>query len=75
MPRDNEKLGEGDTELFLDVLPAELAEVAFEKLRTEVRWNVMRHRGSYICKLLEVGLMYDVMQAAMFHDSLRSKAK
>ena len=30
---------------MLDVLPPELAEVAFENMRTEVAWNVMYHRG------------------------------
>jgi hypothetical protein len=37
---------EGDTELALDLLPSDLAEAAFEKLREEVKWNVMNHRGA-----------------------------
>lgn len=40
-----DKIGEGDTYLVEDVLPPELAEVAFENLMKEVAWNVMHHRG------------------------------
>jgi hypothetical protein len=42
-----DKLGEGDTSLVLDVLPPELGDVAFERLRKEVKWNVMLHRGPF----------------------------
>lgn len=38
-------IGEGDTELLLDFLPGELADVAFERMKTEVAWNVMKHHG------------------------------
>ena len=41
----NDKIGEGDTSLVLNVLPPDLAETAFENLRTEVKWNTMFHRG------------------------------
>ena len=34
-------MGEGDTELVLDILPLELASTAFQKLRDEVKWNHM----------------------------------
>jgi hypothetical protein len=47
-----ERIGEGDTELLLDFLPPELAEVAFEKLRKEVAWNVMLHHGLSLFVLL-----------------------
>jgi len=40
-----DRIGEGDTYLVENVLPPELAEVAFEKLFKEVAWNVMHHRG------------------------------
>ena len=40
-----EHIGEGDTEILLDFLPPELAEVAFDNLRKEVAWNVMKHHG------------------------------
>jgi hypothetical protein len=40
-----DKIGEGDTYLVENVLPPELAEVAFENLMKEVAWNVMHHRG------------------------------
>ena len=45
-----EKMGEGDTELILDILPSDLAAVAFEQLSKEVAWNVMKHHG-------ELGIM------------------
>ena len=38
-------VGTGDSYLVADLLPAELANVAFEKLKDEVRWNTMYHRG------------------------------
>jgi len=40
-----DRIGEGDTYLVANVLPPELAEVAFEDLMKEVAWNVMHHRG------------------------------
>lgn len=45
--RPNDKIGEGDTSLVLDVLPPDLAETAFESLRKQVKWNTMFHRGTY----------------------------
>lgn len=38
-------LGEGDSRLVLEVLPNDLAEVAFERMREEVKWDTMYHRG------------------------------
>jgi hypothetical protein len=38
-------IGEGDTYLVENLLPPELAEVAFDNLMKEVAWNVMHHRG------------------------------
>jgi len=40
-----DRIGEGDTYLVENVLPSEVAEVAFEDLMKEVAWNVMHHRG------------------------------
>ncbi|KAF8129974.1 hypothetical protein EV363DRAFT_1337149 [Boletus edulis] len=49
-----DRIGEGDCELVLDVLPPDLAEVAFEKMRKEVAWNVMYHRGGEVPRLVAV---------------------
>src|ERR1700709_402782 len=34
-------LGTGDSHLVTDILPQELADVAFEKMKTEVKWHTM----------------------------------
>ncbi|KAJ7273586.1 hypothetical protein B0H12DRAFT_1090096 [Mycena haematopus] len=47
-------LGAGDSYLTLDVLPAELAADAFERLRDEVKWDVMHHRGGEVPRLVAV---------------------
>lgn len=44
-PGVGDRVGEGDCGLVLEVLPPDLAEVAFENMRKEVAWNVMYHRG------------------------------
>jgi hypothetical protein len=41
-------LGAGDSYLVLDLLPEDLAEVAFQKLKAEVKWDTMYHRGVYL---------------------------
>lgn len=41
-----DRMGEGDTELILNILPPELANTAFQKLRDEVKWNHMVHKGA-----------------------------
>lgn len=41
-----DQIGEGDTYLVENILPSELAEVAFENLKKEVAWNAMHHRGA-----------------------------
>lgn len=46
-PLDYTALGASDTYLVDNVLPRELAESAFNKMREEVKWNAMLHRGSY----------------------------
>ncbi len=40
-----DSVGAGDAYLVLDLLEAELRETAFEKVRDEVKWEVMHHRG------------------------------
>ena len=42
-----DQIGEGDTYLVDNILPPELADVAFENLKKEVAWNVMHHRGAF----------------------------
>ncbi|KDQ52613.1 hypothetical protein JAAARDRAFT_480823 [Jaapia argillacea MUCL 33604] len=49
-----QKMGEGDTYLLTDILPPELAEVALEKLKEEVKWHVMHHRGGEVPRLVAV---------------------
>lgn len=38
-------LGAGDSYLVTNMLPPELADVAFERMKTEVGWKTMHHRG------------------------------
>ena len=51
-----DRIGEGDTYLVENVLPPELAEVAFEDLMKEVAWNVMHHRGPSCLHVLKTRL-------------------
>jgi hypothetical protein len=39
------KLGAGDSRLLLNVLPRELADVAFQTLQQEIPWSNMKNRG------------------------------
>lgn len=39
-------LGAGDSYLVTDMLPVDLAESAFERLKKEVKWQTMQHRGT-----------------------------
>ncbi|KAI0044577.1 hypothetical protein FA95DRAFT_1562112 [Auriscalpium vulgare] len=52
--RAGDRMGEGDTFLVEDILPSDLAEVAFAKLREEVAWNTMYHRGGEVPRLVAV---------------------
>jgi hypothetical protein len=47
-----DKLGEGDSSLVLDVLPQDLADVAFENMRKEVAWHTMYHQGTGVNLLI-----------------------
>jgi hypothetical protein len=49
---EHDSIGEGDTELVLDILPSDLADTAFEKLREEVQWHIMKHRGGEVPRLV-----------------------
>lgn len=49
-----DRMGEGDTELVLDILPPDLADTAFQKLREEVEWHHMMHRGGEVPRLVAV---------------------
>lgn len=54
--QNNETFAEGDTFIIHNVLPDDLASVAFDELKKEVKWNVMYHRGNeahcLLCLLL-----------------------
>lgn len=47
-------LGEGDSEVVNNILPTDLAEVAFERLKKEVAWRSMYHRGGEVPRLVAV---------------------
>lgn len=49
-----DKLGAGDSHIVTDILPPELAGVAFAKLKEEVKWNTMFHRGGEVPRLVAV---------------------
>ncbi|GBE86052.1 hypothetical protein SCP_0805760 [Sparassis crispa] len=49
-----DKIGEGDTFLVEDILPSDLANVAFDNLIKEVQWNTMYHRGGEVPRLVAV---------------------
>ncbi|KAK7452775.1 hypothetical protein VKT23_012178 [Stygiomarasmius scandens] len=51
-PRDC--IGAGDTHLIPDVLPEEFSKIVFTKLRDEVKWDVMHHRGGEVPRLVAV---------------------
>lgn len=48
----SERYGAGDTYLVLDVLPPEIAEAAMDRLRKEVKWNTMMHRGEFAIRVI-----------------------
>ncbi|EJD47688.1 hypothetical protein AURDEDRAFT_102383 [Auricularia subglabra TFB-10046 SS5] len=47
-------MGEGDTELVLNICPDDLARDAFELLCGEVKWQTMYHRGGEVPRLVAV---------------------
>lgn len=47
-------LGEGDSKLVNNILPRFLSKVAFEKLKKEVVWRTMYHRGGEVPRMVAV---------------------
>jgi hypothetical protein len=43
-----DEIGAGDSYLVPDLLPAELAATVFDKLKSEVKWQLMYHRGMFL---------------------------
>ncbi|KAG1834315.1 hypothetical protein DFJ58DRAFT_821601 [Suillus subalutaceus] len=50
----DDKIGEGDSSLVLNVLPPELCDTAFKQMIDEVDWNVMYHRGGEVPRRVAV---------------------
>ncbi|KAL1671727.1 hypothetical protein EV122DRAFT_226052 [Schizophyllum commune] len=50
----DDSIGEGDSRLVLNLLPDELREGIFERLREEVAWETMYHRGGEVPRLVAV---------------------
>ncbi|KAL1757031.1 hypothetical protein FB107DRAFT_210245 [Schizophyllum commune] len=50
----DDTIGEGDSRLVLDLLPDELREGIFERLREELAWETMYHRGGEVPRLVAV---------------------
>ncbi|KAI0773081.1 hypothetical protein BD413DRAFT_473322 [Trametes elegans] len=49
-----DSIGAGDSLVFYDFLPPEIASTAFENLVKEVSWNKMKHRGGEVPRLVAV---------------------
>ncbi|KAI9802531.1 MAG: hypothetical protein M1833_001603 [Piccolia ochrophora] len=49
-----EVIGEGDSQIVGDLLPAPFKDDIFAKVRTEVRWKTMYHRGGEVPRLVAV---------------------
>lgn len=47
-------LGEGDSKLVNSILPRFIAKVAFDKLKKEVAWRTMYHRGGEVPRMVAV---------------------
>ncbi|KAI9889222.1 MAG: hypothetical protein M1814_005671 [Vezdaea aestivalis] len=47
-------IAEGDSRIVYDLLPADLATTAFKKLKDEVKWATMYHRGGEVPRLVAV---------------------
>ncbi|KAI9763692.1 MAG: hypothetical protein M1840_009165 [Geoglossum simile] len=50
----NDVIGEGDSRIVLDILPPELEGAAFDRLKEEVQWRTMQHRGGEVPRLVAV---------------------
>ncbi|KAH0565520.1 hypothetical protein GP486_001094 [Trichoglossum hirsutum] len=47
-------IGEGDSRLVVDILLPELKDTAFERLKNEIQWKTMEHRGGEVPRLVAV---------------------
>lgn len=54
-----DSLGAGDSYLVTDMLPPDLADIAFERLTTEVQWQIMYHRGKILIAMMDEALMIE----------------
>ncbi|KZF18937.1 hypothetical protein L228DRAFT_215545, partial [Xylona heveae TC161] len=53
-------IGEGDSEILRDFLPAEVLDGAFDSIKSEVKWQTMQHRGGEVPRLVAVqGMVRD----------------
>ena len=51
---ENDRIGEGDSFMVCNLLPNELVQSAFERVKEEVRWRTMFHRGGEVPRLVAV---------------------
>lgn len=49
-----DEIGAGDSHLVADILPTDLADVAFDRMKEEVGWKTMYHRGGEVPRLVAV---------------------
>ncbi|KAF9039290.1 hypothetical protein BJ165DRAFT_378721 [Panaeolus papilionaceus] len=49
-----DKLGAGDSYLVSDLLPSDIADDIFNRLKEEVKWQIMHHRGGEVPRLVAV---------------------
>ncbi|PPR04678.1 hypothetical protein CVT24_011895 [Panaeolus cyanescens] len=49
-----DRLGAGDSYIVNDLLPSDIADNVFHKLKEEVKWQVMHHRGGEVPRLVAV---------------------
>jgi alkylated DNA repair dioxygenase AlkB len=47
-------IGAGDSRLVLDLLPKDISDTAFQRVRDEVQWKTMSHRGGEVPRLVAV---------------------
>ncbi|KAJ3864165.1 hypothetical protein EV359DRAFT_41605 [Lentinula novae-zelandiae] len=48
------KLGAGDSYMVFDILDKELSEIAFQKVKEEVKFDIMHHKGGQVPRLVAV---------------------
>ncbi|PKS07429.1 hypothetical protein jhhlp_006032 [Lomentospora prolificans] len=53
-PRESEPLCEGDTKVIYNILPPDLEDGVFEKLKDEIDWKRMSHLGGEVPRLVAV---------------------